>query len=71
MSSGHRDDGFIVGTQSDAAVSWTATGTLALLPVLQRASGEGRSVQMIGGRHWVAGKSAIGGFWRATLWRVP
>jgi uncharacterized membrane protein len=65
------DDGFIVGAQSDAATSWTAAGTRALLPVLQRAKGLGSSVQTVGGRHWVAGESAVGGYWRATLWRVP
>ena len=65
------DDGFIVGQQNDAAVSWTAAATLAALPVLQRAKGLGASVQTIGGRHWVAGESAVGGYWRATLWRVP
>ena len=39
--------------------------------VLQRAQGLGASVQLVEGRHWVAGESAVGGKWRATLWRIP
>ena len=65
------DDGFMVSAQGDAAASWSPAGTLALLPVLQRAQGLGASVQVVEGRHWVAGESAGGGKWRATLWRVP
>jgi probable HAF family extracellular repeat protein len=65
------DDGFIVGQQGEAAVSWTAGGALGLLPVLQRAKGMGAAVEVVEGRHWVAGESAVGGYWRATLWRVP
>jgi probable HAF family extracellular repeat protein len=65
------DDGFIVGQQNGAAAHWTQAGTLGFLPVLQRAGGLGASVQVVGGRHWVAGESAVGGKLRATLWRVP
>jgi uncharacterized membrane protein len=65
------EDGFIVGAQGDAAASWTPASTLALLPVLQRAQGLGVSVQVVEGRHWVAGESVVGGKLRATLWRVP
>ena len=65
------DDGFMVGAQAEAAASWTAGGTLGFLPLLQRAKGLGAAVEVVGGRHWVAGESAVGGYWRATLWRVP
>jgi hypothetical protein len=66
------DDGFIVGNQNGAGATWSAAGTLVLLPAARNGNANPYDVRVVEGRHWIAGESKEPSTpWRAALWRVP